>query len=798
MKQRYILNRITRLAAGILLGLTLSPVCGKAAGAAEEPLLRAEYSYRRYTTADGLPSVLNQRIFQDKSGFIWIAGTSGLARFDGFEFKTFLKGSFANLFHIEETDGAMIRLFSNRYMYAVSPGADTLRQTLRLDSLFLTVFSSAAMPAGYGIFHAKNSDEEQYFCAIRDTGIVRLIAHEDLNRLEDRDRAWYDETKRLLYLPLAEGISVISDSEQQVAFHKGIHVKCFAEYRNELWAVTTDGLYRQTPEGRFEKIMHHETNHSDYVLARAGADGSLLFSDYSTLYRYADNRIEKVFEANVIKDFIVDREENIWVATYQGVYNLFNLRFGNYLFTGTSDNVRSIVYDAPGKRIIVGSLDGRLMEIADVDNTSAGKPATLSYPPNPFTSDMAFSPHGSEVDGAVYLPGPGGFLQIGDKQSRWVTFPDAFFTFQFVTPHPDGNLLTGGTNRLIKTTPDGRVLWNLTMAELQQRIYSKPCIDRKGRIWIGGAFGVNIIDGDSVRAILSDSLAYCRVMNTDREGALWFASENRLFRAGSEDDIRQVWLFDSQVTNIHFTKSGILAVTTLDRIHLFGRNMESYVFFDSRNGFTGIESIRADIVEDGRGNLWIPAVECMTVFNPDLLMKESGKPRLHIPAFSASVNNIHWEPFDSDSRTLDYRHNNIRFHYIGLSYTSAQNVRYRYRLCGFQDDWSEPVKNREVTFNNLPPGNYTFEIYADAGTDESRSETQSLAFSVTPAFWQTAWFLTAAVAFLMLAGAGIALYVQRRRNRILLEKLRAEKELNELRISSIRLKAIPHFNANVL
>ncbi|MDR0295894.1 MAG: histidine kinase, partial [Prevotellaceae bacterium] len=31
-----------------------------------------------------------------------------------------------------------------------------------------------------------------------------------------------------------------------------------------------------------------------------------------------------------------------------------------------------------------------------------------------------------------------------------------------------------------------------------------------------------------------------------------------------------------------------------------------------------------------------------------------------------------------------------------------------------------------------------------------------------------------------------------------MEKLRTEKELNELRINSIRLKAIPHFNANVL
>jgi LytS/YehU family sensor histidine kinase len=128
----------------------------------------------------------------------------------------------------------------------------------------------------------------------------------------------------------------------------------------------------------------------------------------------------------------------------------------------------------------------------------------------------------------------------------------------------------------------------------------------------------------------------------------------------------------------------------------------------------------------------------------------------------------------------------------------VDNVRYHYRLLGFQNKWSEPVKQREITFNNLPPGNYTFEIYADAGTDESRCETQSIAFSIRPAFWQTAQFLVACIAFLMLASAGIALYIQRRKNRDLLEKLRAEKELNELRISSIRLKAIPHFNANVM
>jgi hypothetical protein len=163
-----------------------------------------------------------------------------------------------------------------------------------------------------------------------------------------------------------------------------------------------------------------------------------------------------------------------------------------------------------------------------------------------------------------------------------------------------------------------------------------------------------------------------------------------------------------------------------------------------------------------------------------------------------SKDNIIWEDAKHGMFQFGHRDNNIKFHYIGLNYSAVENVRYHYRLKGFQNDWSEPVKNRELTFNNLTPGEYVFEIYADAGTDETRCETQSFAFAIKPAFWQTAWFPVVSIAVLMLASAGVTIYIQRRKNRALLEKLRAEKELNELRISSIRLKAIPHFNANVL
>ena len=54
--------------------------------AAQQPL---QYSFYHITTMNGLLSNNIQSIVQDKDGYIWIASTVGLQRYDGIRFKTF-------------------------------------------------------------------------------------------------------------------------------------------------------------------------------------------------------------------------------------------------------------------------------------------------------------------------------------------------------------------------------------------------------------------------------------------------------------------------------------------------------------------------------------------------------------------------------------------------------------------------------------------------------------------------------------------------------------------------------------
>ena len=291
----------------------------------------------------------------------------------------------------------------------------------------------------------------------------------------------------------------------------------------------------------------------------------------------------------------------------------------------------------------------------------------------------------------------------------------------------------------------------------------------------------------------------CTHITCDKNGKLWLICGYNLVSM-ENDSVNVEYTFSENLYNLHITRDGIMIVATNDKLFLSPViDRLDFIRYDQYNGYNNAFGIPGThLAEDKDGNVYISTLEKVVSFNPEELLNKIQPPRLYLQKSMNSTDNTRWEAFDTNTPTMSYQHNNIRFMPIALSFSATKNIRYHYRLVGFQNEWSEPVKHREITFNNLPPGDYLFEVYADSGTNESKCETLAFSFSIIPAFWQTSWFLVACVALLIIASAGVTIYIQRRKNKVLLEKLRAEKELNELRISSIRLKAIPHFNANVL
>ncbi len=104
-------------------------------------------------------------------------------------------------------------------------------------------------------------------------------------------------------------------------------------------------------------------------------------------------------------------------------------------------------------------------------------------------------------------------------------------------------------------------------------------------------------------------------------------------------------------------------------------------------------------------------------------------------------------------------------------------MRYRYRLDGFDHDWSEPTADRQTVYTNLGYGPYRFRVIASNGDGLWNGSEASLAFEIRPMLWQTRWFQAAA----SVMGLAVAVGLYRLRLRQLSHQLnvRFEERLAE-------------------
>ncbi|MBS2210974.1 response regulator [Carboxylicivirga mesophila] len=99
--------------------------------------------------------------------------------------------------------------------------------------------------------------------------------------------------------------------------------------------------------------------------------------------------------------------------------------------------------------------------------------------------------------------------------------------------------------------------------------------------------------------------------------------------------------------------------------------------------------------------------------------------------------------------------NSFAVNFVGLSYLNQKSNKYKYRLSGFEEDWTSVDGTQgAVTFNNLKPGSYRFEVLA-ANCDEVWNEQPAqLAVTIYPAWYASWWgqLLIATTIILLLTG----------------------------------------------
>lgn len=129
--------------------------------------------------------------------------------------------------------------------------------------------------------------------------------------------------------------------------------------------------------------------------------------------------------------------------------------------------------------------------------------------------------------------------------------------------------------------------------------------------------------------------------------------------------------------------------------------------------------------------------------------------------------------------------------FTAIHWADPGALRFQYRLLGFSERIIE-TRDREAAFPELPPGRYTFQVRAMAGSDADAAPWTELAITIHPPWWQRPWF----VALAALAGMAVALLLIRARERRIQEREAAEREKVRFQLEALRSQVDPHFLFN--
>lgn len=324
-------------------------------------------------------------------------------------------------------------------------------------------------------------------------------------------------------------------------------------------------------------------------------------------------------------------------------------------------------------------------------------------------------------------------------------------------------------------------------------------------LWVGGSDGLSRLDPVSRQFTHyvhdpgnPDSISSHRVMaiTQGKDGALWVGTLSGLDRFDPASNLFSHVAGSSggaisMVYSIVPDAQGNIWVSIYNEglLKLNPATGETKTY-DASDGFSrlykGVLGRRGDLIWGGADGVYIFDPRQLTDHRQDPMVlitdfRLSNKP---VPVSDeANKTPLSRSIVNTSDITLTYLDNLISFGFAVPGYKYAKEVRYAYRLEGYDRDWIETGADRRIaTYTHVPPGDYVLRVKA-AGKGGVWSDKQAfIRLSILPPWWQTWWAYSLYVITFVLALFG---YI-RLRTRNLRRQARLLKETVEERTAQIR------------
>ncbi len=746
-----------------------------------------DYAYAHYDVKEGLASSVVYSAVQDKDGFMWFGTEAGLSRFDGTNFKNFT---------IEDglPDNEILKLFVDSR-----------------NRLWIIPFKNAVCYYYKGEIYTSKNDP--VLALVKINSIITSIGEDNQGNillLEDQmaHLILSDSTVKTItnidgthFYGLTVGLDKSGDFQVAIATKaEGLIFAKFdksgakvvktvgSEYNDVNSVILSDNvqIYRDQ-----EKITLIEDDKIKVYPQPQGMRSVSLLSDSilcvnspqgSYVYNVGLNNPPRILlENETVNAVFSDDSQNWWFCTARGVFRLLSTASRRFPFEvngrpssiyciGKGDS--SIYFGSDNFRLI--KLQGDKFDIEKI--TAALSPgritSILDIPPNHFVIGTDFGIYFLKPFKKITIVGVAvktiihrndtllvsyhiGVRQLRLTDGKWVDTP--WNSRSTCSWYEGSKIYIGTLNGLYVIDENGKQIFlGDQFPQLTGKI-SALAEDRNKTIWVATyGFGLVGIRNDSAKFFISTksglSSNTCRTLFID-SNTIWVGT-------------------DKGLDKIQFTASGpqILRFTSADGLPDAVINC---IYVDGTTVYTG-------------------SAEGMTRFDELLITKQSNC-RLRITGVQIGLESKY---YDTSDFVLPHNYTQLRFDYSAISFKSAGDITYYYRLTGLNNTW-ETTRSGFLNYPSLPSGEYVLQLYA-VNKFGVKSNTLAIPFSVKKLFWETLWFQ--ALAFLLVLSA-IWIFIVLR-IRWLKRKERAEiqlkKRMMEMEQMALKAQMNPHFIFNCL
>ncbi|HXI92309.1 MAG TPA: two-component regulator propeller domain-containing protein [Blastocatellia bacterium] len=702
-----------------------------------------------FTTDEGLPGSVVDRIEQTRDGFLWLR-TNGvnLIRFDGTSFYQF---------------------DSRPTTFAVAPDGDlwvgTNEGLIRIPSSNFDQFTltgSTSYQPGPG--KASNIGHQIRFTKSGEMwvgtadGLFRYDGHQFMPvgpRVEIRELEAAPDGNLLVVT--ADGFIELRGSEvvphPKLAARLGIKdneiFHALKDTHGNIWYSTKLGVAREV-SGRIEKLATYGPGGHGVSRAYEDAQGTVWIGkeEGGGLFRATSAGLELVAAGMKVRSLYSDRDGNLWVGTNgDGLYRFKDRAIR--MFTtkdGLPNDVIQTALVAHDGAVWTGANCGGISRFdGEHFQTFNEKNGLLNSCVWALAEDANHDLWIGTWGGGAFRFHSGSFTQyskndglVDDRVAGVVAARDG--SVWFATRNGVSRLVNGKIRNF--TTADG----------LSGNAVYRILEDRTGVIWAGTRQGLDRLVGERFENVDNISRVLAIPQGSDRDGGFFVTLGVKSVTVRLADDgtsytikeLRNAWtMVQTETGEIWFGGDAI------SRIYLNNFSQPrpndaplDYEAFSMADGLATAETSNGaqdSLALTGDRRLWAATPKGLAMIDLSRLPSTTAKPAIYLKELTIGRNKQH----ATRELVLPPGTNHVDIDFAAIEISSPEKIRLQYRLDGVDSEWLDAGPAPHAIYSTMPVG--THALHIRACNRNGIWDRQGVVFTITqqPFFYQTRWFIGA-------------------------------------------------------